>query len=110
MWKYHKYIYSNKQIKERCNSVFEIKKTLETMILNDHMQNTGFLMWTACCIACINQKHSRLKHLFFLIVSYPNSDSSAIKQTKHINGTKTLVETISNVFNIQSKAIRNSRV
>ena len=68
------------------------------------MQNTGFLIWTSnCCIACINQKHSRLKHLFSLIVSYANSDSSAIKQTKHISGTKTLVETIRYVFNIQSR-------
>lgn len=97
----------NKQSKEVFNNSIESKEIIKTLISNNHMQNSGFLMSAlTSCIVCINQVHLKQKHLFSLL-SCSNSDSSAIKHTKNINGINTLVETISNIFiqNTQAETI-----
>ena len=74
---------------------------LETLILRNHSRKTGFLMWiSSYCIACIYLQNTKLEQLFSLL-TFEDSHSPAMKQTKHICGVNNLVEEINNV--IQNK-------
>ena len=58
-------------------------------------------MWiSSYCIACIYQQNTTAKQLFSLL-TYEDSHSPAMKQTKHIRGVNNLVEEINNI--IQNK-------
>ena len=58
-------------------------------------------MWiSSYCIACIYQQNTKVKKLFSLL-TYENSHSPVMKQTKHIHGVDNRVEETNNI--IQNK-------
>ena len=54
-------------------------------------------MWiSGYCIACIYPQNKKVKQLFSL-VTYEESESLAMKHTKHIHGVNNLVQEINNI-------------
>ena len=47
------------------NNLTESRISVETLILRNHKEKTGFLMWiSSYCIACIYQQHTKVMQMF----------------------------------------------
>ena len=83
------------------SNLTESRISLETLILRNHTGKKGFLMWiSSSCITCNYQQNTKVKQLFSLL-TYEDSHSPAMKQTKRIRGMNNLEEEINNI--IQNK-------
>ena len=91
-------VHVNEVSHEELSNFTESRISLETLILRNHTGKTGFLMWiSSYCIACIYQQNTKVKQLFSLL-TYEDSHSPAMKQTKSICGLNNLVEEINNII------------
>ena len=61
-------VHVNEVSHRELSNLTESRISFETLILRNHTGKTGFLMWISShCIACIYQKNSKVKQLFFLL-------------------------------------------
>ena len=94
-------VHVNEVSHRELSNLTKSKRSLETLILRNHTEKTGFLMWiSSYCIACIYQQNTKVKQLFSHL-TYEDSHSPAMKQTIHIHGVDNLVEEINIIQNKQ---------
>ena len=84
----------------------EAKSKLETLILDNYCENTGFLLWfPSCCITCIFRQTARAKYMFSSLVEAIANITQNKFKTEHVHYK---IQFLSCTYGVDSVKGRNS--